>query len=932
MALAGSYAGPHERERFRREAEAVAALRHPNVVQVYDVGEAAGRPYFTMEFLEGGSLAHQLTGTPQPARQAAQLVATLAGAVQAAHQSGVVHRDLKPGNVLLTADGAPRISDFGLARRLDTAGGLSWTGTPLGTPSYMAPEQALGQAHAVGPAADVYALGAILYELLTGRPPFRAATAAETLRQVVAQDPVPPSRLNAAVPRDPETICLKCLEKDPQRRYASAAALAEDLQRFQRDEPIVARPVGPLERVLRWTRRHPTGAALVATALALVGLASGGGVWLVQQRAERRAELRNEVGTAVAQAVSLRKRFHFHEARELLEQARQQLKLTGPDDLRRQVDQAEADLELVENLDTARLRVAIPVEGSSGPAGAELLYEKTLAKAGLGRPGDDSEAVAARVRDSAARAEIVAALDDWASITPDPARRAWLLAVAGGSAPDPPRDCLRQPELWDDGPRLTKLVKELPVEELSPQLTTALGRVLLRTGRDAVPLLSAAQARYPQDFWLNFQLGFALFASGRIDEALGFYRAALALRPEASPAHHGVGVTLRALGRVDEAIGHYEQALNLDPTFAVAHNNLGAALRDQGRLDRAITHLREAIRLDPTAAVFHGNLGEALRGKGQLDEAIRHYQEAIRLDPTKASARLHNNLGEALRGKGQLDEAIRHYQEAIRLDPKVAAAAHNNLGLARWAKGQQDQAISHYQEAIRLDPNGSAKAHNNLGAALRDQGLAHSARQEWDRAARCYQRALEREATDGGHFWFEYAAVLLLSGDRTGYEKACAHLVERYGKAPGLRAYHVARACTLAPDAVVEPSLPGRLAEKELQGSAKQFWSLTEQGALAYRAGRFQEAVPRFEQSLKADPMPGRAVLNWLWLALANQRLGAAEEARRWLGKATAWLDQYRDGMPARAEAEVGLHLHNWLEAHVLRREAEALIRPAEKR
>jgi tetratricopeptide (TPR) repeat protein len=173
--------------------------------------------------------------------------------------------------------------------------------------------------------------------------------------------------------------------------------------------------------------------------------------------------------------------------------------------------------------------------------------------------------------------------------------------------------------------------------------------------------------------------------------------------------------------------------------------------------------------------------------------------------------------------------------------------------------------------------------------------------------------------------------LLLLSGDRNGYENACAHMIDKCGKKGGPRAYHVARACTLASDAVAEPSLLGRLAEKELQGFAKQFWSLTEQGALAYRVGRFQEAVPLFEQSLKADPMPGRAVLNWLWLALANQRLGQAQEARRWLDKATAWLDQHRDGMPARAEEELGLHLHNWLEAHVLRREAEALIRPPEK-
>ena len=168
-------------------------------------------------------------------------------------------------------------------------------------------------------------------------------------------------------------------------------------------------------------------------------------------------------------------------------------------------------------------------------------------------------------------------------------------------------------------------------------------------------------------------------------------------------------------------------------------------------------------------------------------------------------------------------------------------------------------------------------------------------------------------------------------GGRPGYVKACAHLVDRCGKDKGPRSYHVARACTLAPHAVAHLSLPGRLAEKELQG-AREFWSLTEQGALAYRAGRFQEAVPLFAQSLKADATPGRAVLNWLWLALANQRLGKAEEARRWLGKAQAWLDQYGDGMPARAEAEVGLHLHNWLEAHVLRREAEALIQPTGRR
>jgi tetratricopeptide (TPR) repeat protein len=208
------------------------------------------------------------------------------------------------------------------------------------------------------------------------------------------------------------------------------------------------------------------------------------------------------------------------------------------------------------------------------------------------------------------------------------------------------------------------------------------------------------------------------------------------------------------------------------------------------------------------------------------------------------------------------------------------------------------------------------------------QGRACAARRDWAQAADGYARALKRDPTDDGNFWFEHAALLLLSGDRAGYVKTCAHMIERCGKAPDLRAYHVARACTLAPDAVAEAALPGRLAEKELQASAQEFWSLTEQGALAYRAGRSPEAVAFFEQSLRADPKPGRAVLNWLWLALANQRLGKAEEARRWLGQARAWLDRYGDGMPAGAEEELGLHFHNWLEAHVLRREAEALLPP----
>jgi WD40 repeat protein len=271
MILHGDYAGAEERRRFHGEAEAVAQLQHANIVQVYEVGEHKGLPYFSLEFCSGGSLADKLDGTPWEPKRAAALVQTLAQAMHAAHQAGLVHRDLKPGNVLLTADGTPKITDFGLVKRLDVQGHTQ-TGAVVGTPSYMAPEQAGGKHKAVGPAADVYALGAILYELLTGRPPFKAATAMDTVLQVLSEEAVPVRRLQPKVPKDIETICHKCLEKEPGKRYASAAGLAEDLGRFMSGEPVQARPVGPVGRLVKWTRRRPAVAALLAAVVLLTAL------------------------------------------------------------------------------------------------------------------------------------------------------------------------------------------------------------------------------------------------------------------------------------------------------------------------------------------------------------------------------------------------------------------------------------------------------------------------------------------------------------------------------------------------------------------------------------------------------------------------------------------------------------------------------------
>ncbi len=309
MIRGGSLAGPRDTARFLAEAETAARLRHPNVVQVYGLGEWQGLPYLELEYLDGGSLADRLDGTPMTALDAARIVESLAGAIDAAHGLGVFHRYLKPANILVAADGTPKVADFGLAKAAGVVSGETPSGDIVGTPSYMAPEQASGHSRGVGAEADVYALGAVLYELLTGRPPFKAATVIETLEQVRNAEPVPPCQLVPSLPRDLEAVCLKCLEKEPWRRYRSAAGLARDLACFREGRPTVARPIGAVGRAIRWCRRNRLVASLTAAiAVLLFAIAVGSAVAAVRSGAYATRERALRLEAEEARTIALKDR------------------------------------------------------------------------------------------------------------------------------------------------------------------------------------------------------------------------------------------------------------------------------------------------------------------------------------------------------------------------------------------------------------------------------------------------------------------------------------------------------------------------------------------------------------------------------------------------------------------------------------------------
>jgi tetratricopeptide (TPR) repeat protein len=463
-------------------------------------------------------------------------------------------------------------------------------------------------------------------------------------------------------------------------------------------------------REARWRTVALTAAAIVV----LAALLTGGALWW----RHRRAALREEVTTALTEAIRLRDAGQFQESRKLLEDTLTRLGASGPGDLVDQASMALADTRLVERLDTARQRL-FDNSDAGNPldfAETEREYATTLNEAVLVREGEDKDVIAARVRNSSVRTALLAAIQDWAAVTTDEPRRAWLLAVACAADPDPERDRLRRPELWQDRAALARVAGEPVPKSLSPELAVALARRAISANVPGpMPLLVEVQKRYPRDFWLNVTTGLTLHHHQKWEEAIGCHRAAMATRPRVAVVYYNLGMTLRGQQKVDESLEQFEEALRLDPKFANAHNGAGLSLYEKRKPNEAKEHYKEALRLNPNHVNVLVNLGVLLTEKKLLDEAINNFEAALRIKPRNASA--HYHYGNALREKNETDRAIGKYQEAVNIFPRYAAA-HNALGNAFHAKNQMDQAIHHYEQAIQIEP-ANATYHANLGNSLR---------------------------------------------------------------------------------------------------------------------------------------------------------------------------------------------------------------------
>ena len=696
--IRGAYVDEIQIARFKIEAEAVASLRHPNILQIYDIGEHNGYPYVALELLEGGSLIGRLMGTVLPPKQAAEWMVPLVLAMDTAHQAGIVHRDLKSANILFSADGIPKITDFGLAKRLEADEGQTHTGQIMGTPSYMAPEQARGDTKLAGPPADIYALGAMLYEMLTGRPPFKGVSAMDTVKQVIEQDPVSPSRVQYHVPRDLETICMKCLQKEPRKRYATAKDMADDLSRYLRGEPIKARRTPPIERAVKWAKRRPAKATAMAfVTLGLLGSMVFGAWYWAQQRALER----------LAQQHLAQVREESDNDHELARQAiavRDWNSASGILLARNALLQSEASPTLATLKDRTAQMLA-EVQGSL--KSDEALAAEQKAKI---------EVENRYHRFLGLRREALFRDTQFTGLLPSTNFDLTRKAAEGALSVFAQRQGQDDWALGDLPASLSKEQKS-EIREGCYELFMVLADVLV--GQDKAQVDSALRilesaARLRPDHPRAYHLKRASLLAKKNDTAGAESERAEARQvpPKSASDYFLVGQDEYKRRHFADAIDHFERALRERPDHFWAKCLQAICFIQTKNFDAAKSNLVGCLQAEPDSAWLY-----LLRGYASSQLGVRD------LDLVKTNPGRESSLNKG--AESEFDKAEADFQAAVEIlkrapDNDLLYTLLNNRGLVRYQRDHLDQAAADYLQAIAIkdDPH----AHANLAFLYQKQG------------------------------------------------------------------------------------------------------------------------------------------------------------------------------------------------------------------
>ncbi|MHC4953047.1 MAG: tetratricopeptide repeat protein [Planctomycetota bacterium] len=758
--------------RFEAERQALALMDHPNIARVFDGGATpSGRPYFVMELVKGVHIHDYCDRCQLPLRDRLHLFVRVCRAVQHAHQKGIIHRDIKPSNVLVAiqdGESVPKVIDFGVAKAteqpLTEATFHTRFAQMIGTPQYMSPEQAEMSALDVDTRGDIYSLGVLLYELLTGTTPLtreRLATIQfDELRRIIREEnpPTPSARLTSlngnsdevAAARRTELrklvrlvhgeldwIVMKALEKDRTRRYETASALAADVERYLAHEPVEARKPSAgylLRKFVRRNRKAIATSLLVGTALLIAGAN-------LRERAARDAQAAKDVEAALHEASRLREEAWARTDRPAQWRSALQAAFSALKPAQSLLATAEGSLDpvlatrvrgLASGLqaderdrravaDLERVRVERPPKTESLDDAALRTRWMDQIRAAFGRHGFDAasgtpEELGARIaaRREPVREALIAALDFW-TLLADDAKHAdaeWLHVVLNAADHDEWRTAIRAAVARKDVALLEEMAKRPEAAQQPDATLQSLARELfhLEARASSVDFLRLAQAYRPESFWINWDLAEHL---RRMDshDAIAYFRVAVALRPRSAGAHLQLGTLLDWHGHDAESLAVTRKAIEIDPNISWAHANLGNSLRKLGRLEEAVDACHRAIQLDPNEPTGHLHLGNALQQQGELDAAEVAFLEAIELDPKDAGAV--SNLGILKRWQGDLKQAAALQRKAIAIDPHYTEA-HSNLGVALWYLNDVDGATKAFEKTIECDPR-SAPAHNNLG-------------------------------------------------------------------------------------------------------------------------------------------------------------------------------------------------------------------------